>query len=132
MKLEDYEKLPDSMPVAEVLEHCKKLLDSDEAQSEVLSKLDILADRQWHTYQLPNPMLQAKLRAWLMKHWVSEDQDYLEAVLGLAYCFGLDKEIYELALVEYHGDHVAEFRKNLEMSAGDNIEPWWSMTERNA
>ena len=60
MKLEDYEKLPDSMPVAEVHEHCKKLLDSDEAQSEVLSKLDILADRQWHTYQLPNPMLQAK------------------------------------------------------------------------
>jgi hypothetical protein len=127
MKLEDYESLPDSMPAAEVHEHCMRVLSLAEAPSSVLAKLEVLADRQWHTYELPAPALQEALRGWLIRNWVSPDQDYLESVLGLAYCFGLDKELFQRALDNYTGEHAADYRQDLEMSHGENIDPWWSM-----
>ena len=132
MKLEHYEALPESLSVAEVRELTMQVISSSEAVGSALAKLDILADRQWHTYELPAPELQAALREWLIRHWVSDDQDYLEIVLGVAYCYALDKEFYQKALEAYSGDHRAEFQQIFDKSKGDTIDPWWSLRSKNA
>jgi hypothetical protein len=132
MKLEDYEALPDKLSVAEVHEYTMQILSSPMALESALAKLEILADRQWHTYELPAPELQAALREWLIRHWVSKDEWFLETVLGLAYCYALDKEFYQKALEAYSGEHLAEFQEIFNNSKGDSIDPWWSLGPRNA
>jgi hypothetical protein len=134
MNLEEYEALPDSMSHNDVHRYC--MLALNEARSEdisrTLEKLDVLSDRQWHTYESPKPEFQSQLREWLIEHWISPNQDYLESVLSLSYCFALDKDIYRRALKDYSGEHVNEFQRHLEMSDGDTIDPWWSMKNKKA
>ncbi len=122
---------PDTMSRDEVHRHCMAVLEESEKDSisVTLAKLDELADRQWHTYELPDPGLQTRLRKWLIDNWVSADQDYLESVLGLSYCFALDKELYRRALQCYKGEHLKEFQRDLEKSGGDSIDPWWSLKQ---
>ena len=131
MNLTEYEGLPDYLSRDEVHRHCMTVLVESEKDdiSVTLAKLNELGDRQWHTYELPDPALQTRLRKWLIDNWVSADQDYLESVLGLSYCFALDKELYGLALQYYTGEHLKEFQRDLEKSDGDNIDPWWSMKQ---
>lgn len=131
MNLEEYESLPDSMSRDEIYRHCMTVLEESKKEdtSVTLAKLNELADRQWHTYELPDSALQDRLSRWLIDNWVSADQDYLESVLGLSYCFALDKELYRCALANYTGNHVKEFQRSLENSVGDKIDPWWSMAE---
>ncbi len=131
MNIEEYESLPDSIEANQVHDLAMSVLSSNEAVDLVLAKLDILADRQWHTYELPNSELRQTLRKWLIQNWFSNDQEYLEEVLGLAYCFGLDKEFYQKALESYTGEHRAEFNRHLAKSEGDTIDPWWSMGKKN-
>ena len=128
----EVELLPDSMSSAEVHQYAMALLSSDESVEIILKKLDELADLQWHTYETPNSTLQLALCKWLSENWNSNSQPYLEAVLGISYCFGLDKEFYTRALALYSGEHIAEFKKNLTMSVGHSINPWWSVQMKNA
>ena len=132
MKLEDYEALPDRLSVAEVHEQTMHVLASPDSVESTLAKLEILADRQWHTYERPAPELQAALREFLIQHWVSTDEWFIEVVLGLAYCFALDKEFYQKALEAYSGEHLAEFQETFDRSKGDTIDPWWSLGPKNA
>jgi hypothetical protein len=129
MTLTEYKNLPDGMTKEEVLDLSNKCLDEAEHESvsATLEKLNILADHQWHTYELPDSMLRARLRQWLIQNWIENSQQYLESVLGLCYCFGLDKEFYAKALENYTGEHAEEFRRNFSKSDGENIDPWWSM-----
>ena len=131
MNLAEYESLPDSMSRDEIHRHCMTVLEESKKEdiSVTLAKLNELGDRQWHTYELPDSALQARLRRLLIDNWVAADQGYLESVLGLSYCFALDKELYRCALTNYTGDHLEEFQRSLENSVGDNINPWWSMAE---
>lgn len=134
MKLEEYESLPDSMSHDEIQRLCITALEESETEDipVTLAKLDQLGHRQWHTYKLPDPALQSQLRQWLIDHWASPGQEYLEAVLSLSYCFGLDKEIFGQALMCYTGEHLEEFNKDLEKSDGNDIDPWWSMKQYSA
>ena len=131
MKLEDYENLPDSMSRVEIQRYCLHALRESETESiaETLAKLEELSQRQWHTYELPDPALQRMLRQWLIDRWVSPDQAYLESVLGLSYCFALDKAIFIQALESYCGEHHQEFEQALETSQGDRLDPWASLRE---
>ena len=132
MNIEEYESIPDSISSSEVHKYTMNILTSSESVFSALSKLDIIADRQWHTYVLPSTELQAALRKWLISNWVSNSQEYMESILALSYCFGLDKELYQKALENYSGEHKAEFQKNLSKSLGKTINPWWSMERKNA
>lgn len=131
MNLEEYEKLPDYMSRDEVHRHCVTALNESEKDdiSVTLAKLHELGERQWHTYELPDAALQTRLNEWLINNWISADQDYLESVLGLAYCFALSKELYRCALQYYMGEHLSDFQRDLDKSDGDNIDPWWSMKQ---
>ena len=92
MNLEEYRALPESMSHSDIHQYCVLALNEAKSEgiSQTLAKLDVLSDRQWHTYELPQPEFQAQLREWIIQNWVSSDQDYLETVLGLSYCFALD------------------------------------------
>jgi hypothetical protein len=89
MKLIEYQNFPDGMTKEEVLDLCSMCLDEaeNESISTTLEKLNILADCQWHTYELPHSAFQARLRQWLIRNWTENSQQYLESVLGLCYCF---------------------------------------------
>ncbi len=127
--LDEYEQLPDCMTVSEVHQHCMVILDDavTDDVSLTLAKLDEMSNRQWHTYELPEATLQTRLREWLIDNWVSPDEAFLESVLGLAFCFGLDKDLFQQALRGYKGQHVGEFQQHLDESNGSSIDPWWSL-----
>lgn len=129
MSFEAYEDLPDYLEPGVVWELTERAL-RESAGEEVrltLFKLDALSDRQWHTYKLAPETLRENLRTWLIKHWQPQSEFYLEMLLGLAYCYALDKGIYVQALEQYQGRDKCEFERHLEKSAGENIDPWWSM-----
>jgi len=129
MKIQDYENLPDYMEVEELYRYCMLALDesNNEEMFTTLEKLDELGNRQWHTYELPNSDLQNRIRNWIINNW-ENSQTFLEGVLGICYCFGLDKELYIQALNGYTGVHKQEFENNLKNSTGNFINPWWSMS----
>jgi hypothetical protein len=127
----EFETLPEFMSAPQVHRYAIALLSSNEPVETILEKLNKLADIQWHTYETTNSILQEAVSDWLLKNWNSSSQFYLEAVLGISYCFGLDKELYIKALPLYLGEHFSEFKKNLDMSEGDSINPWWSMQLKN-
>ena len=134
MKLTDYEALPDAMAPEKGHRHCMSVLDESvrDDPSVTLAKLDEMSIRQWHTCESPDPALQSRLSNWLIEHWVSANQNYLESVLSLSYCFALDKEFYRCAIQNYTGEHLMEFQRDLEKSDGGNIDPWWSMKQQTA
>jgi len=128
MNLEGYENLPEGLDKDE-LQNIYTIffeeLNSDDDE-EMRAKLDILCDKQWHTYELPNDDIQEKIRTWLVNNW-REEQEYLELILGVCYCFGLDKKLYVRALDVYQGEHKSEYENDLKQSDGDFIDPYWSM-----
>ena len=131
MDLAEVEDLPDSMDRADVERVCRQLLadSAHESLSETLLKLDELADRQWHTYEEPSIELKRQLESWLRQKW-DLSSEFLETCLGLGYCFALSRSLYEAAFVLYKGEFEDEFRRNLDRSSGEFIDPYWSMRGR--
>ncbi|HZL89254.1 MAG TPA: hypothetical protein VFB96_12825 [Pirellulaceae bacterium] len=129
MQTEDLENLPDYLEPADVWRLSEQVLQesTQESVSATLRKLNVLADQQWHGYEPAPRDLRERLTRWLVQNWQSGSEEYLEAVLGLTYCYGLDKRIYREALCAYHGPFRKEFERNLERSVGENIDPWWSL-----
>ena len=125
MEIQDYEDLPDYLEVGDIHRYCMLALD-ESIQDEIsitLRKFDELGNRQWHTYVLPNCELKNRIKTWILDNW-NDSQNFLEDVLGICYCFGLDKELYIQALNGYKGIHRQEFENNLKNSSGDFIDPW--------
>lgn len=129
MKLVEYQKLPYYMDIAEVEKYCFMILQeaSLDIRSDTISKLREMCNRQWHTYTLPSSDLQVALKELLIQNWVSNTEGYLETAMVISYNFGLDKAFFAKALSLYSGRHKTQFQHDLEMSHGDNMDPWWSM-----
>jgi len=129
MQLSEYKLLPDYIEPAEVEKYCFLILQESalETVAQTLEKLNEMSDRQWHTYQLPPRELQDELKKWLIQNWTSNSSEYLESIMGLSYCFGLDKEFFSKALAYYEGRFKNGFRRDLDNSVGEFIDPWWSM-----
>lgn len=129
MQLSEYRLLPDYMKPAEVEKYCILILreSSLEVVPQTLAKLREMSDRQWHTYELPSRSLQDELKNWLIQNWTTNSDEYLESVMVLGYCFGLDKEFFQKALSLYQGKSKNEFQRGLDKSDGEFIDPWWSM-----
>jgi len=92
-----------------------------------LQKLEELGDRQWHTYELPDPQTQQEIKNWMIRNWSSPTEAWLEGTLAVIYMFALNKQLFQKALQTYTGPHKEEFEKDLLNSHSDNIDPRWSM-----
>ncbi len=128
MDIDEYEDIPDGLSKTELSTFLNIFF--QEIQTEQiensLKKLDILCDKQWHTYELPDEEVKEKIRKLLLDNLDTSDE-YLELVLSTCYCFGLDKKIFSDVLDKYHGWARNEFIEILEKSKGDNIDPYWSL-----
>lgn len=129
MSPEEIDALPDSLETDEVSRLTEQVLaaSASESPTVTLEKLSLLADRQWHTYVLPPDHVRSHLASWLMANWAPNSQEFLEKVLGISYCYGLEKDLYLRALNAYTGWARAEFESNLLHSPGTAINPWWSL-----
>lgn len=128
MQLSEYRLLPDYMKPAEVEKYCMLILreSSLETVHQTLAKLREMADRQWHTYELPGRNLQDELKKWLIQNWTTNADEYLESVMVLSYCFGLEKEFFRQALSLCQGNSRDEFQRHLDNSEGEFMDPWWT------
>ena len=129
MNIKEYDNLPESMKPKDIHAYCLQILKeaNTDTREITLGKLNILGDKQWHTYELLPMEVRIKIREWLIQNWTDNSQQYLEDVMGIAYCYALEKGIFAEALKLYRGEHKKEFEDNLANSAGDHIDPWWSM-----
>jgi hypothetical protein len=132
MRVEDYEALPDLIKPEEVETLIDVFLreEASDSPDKWRQKLDVLSDRQWHTYQRPSDDVRARLREWILKRWQDHPVFY-ELVMGTAYSFALDKPIFERALNNYHGDQRWEYLRILEGSSGETIDPYFSLKSPN-
>ena len=126
-------KYDDNISSAEIASNCQRLIAGTETISlvDTLSELDELSDLQWHTYESMDESIVEEMEKWFVSKW-TEDQGFLEALLGIGYCFGFRKEIYRKGLEAYDGEHNDEFRLNFENSNGARIDPWWSLKNQPA
>ena len=131
MNIEDYENIEDGISVEKLNSIYDVFFKETDNESQELSieKLEILSEKQWHTYENPKTEVQENLKKWLYSNWVESDE-YLELVMVVCYSFALDKDIYAKALNSYTGDYRAEFLKDIENSKGDYIDPYWSMRKQ--
>ncbi|ASF48177.1 hypothetical protein [Methylovulum psychrotolerans] len=128
MILQQYQDLPETMTkmaVAKLLADFLQAADSDTGEQNY-AKLDIIGDKQWHTYEVADADVRQKLSHWLEANW-EENQDYFDMVLGVCYCFGLEKSLFMRALQGYHGEQLWEYVQMLDNSVGKTIDPYWSM-----
>jgi hypothetical protein len=131
MNIEEYEDIADGIEVSKLLGIYDVFFKEvkHEEKDVTLKKLEILCDKQWHTYELPSSYIQSKIKEWLIENW-EINNDYLDVVLGVSYCFGLDKGLYEKALSLYKGEFFDEYKENLTNSKGVFIDPYWSMPKK--
>ena len=137
MRIEDFENLPETISLDEVDQLLISILSEASGSSlqSKLEKLEILGDKQWHTYEPPKAITRQRLKEWILKNCDNEEvapENYVEAALSLSYDFGLDKEFYRKLLAIYDGENREEFLHHLEKSSGPNIDPWWSLKEGKA
>ncbi len=125
MNVEDYEDLPDGMSLDEV-ERIFGLwyeASKNENLDTSLNKLNILGDKQWHTYDFPSDDVRDRLTVWLSEKIIDEES-MLEDALGACYSFALSKKLFESYFSRYNGEHKDEFQIYLGRSAGDFIDPY--------
>ena len=129
MELEELKNLPEGIGRRDVERLCDIVLHDSEEESiqDVLEKFGILGDKQWHTYEMAGDDLRGKIEKWLNCHWDDSSQYFLRMALSIAFRFGLDKELYKMALRSYTGELKDEYEKYLQNSAGDHIDPYWSL-----
>lgn len=131
MKIEEYRDLPEGAGKEQLKSVYVKLFEdfNKDSYEDVYKKLEIICDKQWHTSELPGKDVQEMIRNWIVNNW-TDSQKFYELVIGLCYCFGLEKELYTRALNLYHGEYKNDYEKDLEQSKGDCIDPYWSMRVR--
>lgn len=127
MDLTDYEEIPEGISQKKLVILYDKFFDESREESiyESCEKLEILSEKQWHTYKLPSMEVRNEFTAWITKNW-SNDQKYLETVLLVCYSFGLSKSVFMKAFTQYDGDSKSEFEEDLLRSDGNYMDPYWS------
>ena len=132
MQIDDYDNLPEGIGKEELSAVYDVFLrELEEDPFEVAcKKIDILCDKQWHTYDLPSVDVQIKLQRWLLDNW-RDSKEYVKLGLGVCYCFGLSKNLFRRFLDLYKGDNLWEYQNILNASVGHGINPYWSLEKSN-
>lgn len=99
----------------------------NESRSEILKKLIILSDKQYHTYTQPNIKLKEKIQKWLINNWVDNVEEFTESILIISNGFALEKIIFEKALKLIQKDKKNQWQTVLQNSDGLYINPWWDL-----
>ncbi len=129
MNIEDYNNLPETISMDELEGIYEKfIIDSRSEKIQLsLTKLSLLSDKQWHTYELPCEVVQQAVSNWLYDNWISDSGDFLATALLASYSFGLKKSIFIKALEQFAGGTKSEYQNDLDNSVGDSINPYWSL-----
>ncbi len=133
MKYEDLYEMPE-YPAPDIVEKlCFLVLDeSQEMGIDItMERIDELSDKQWHTYEWPSDILKERITCWLEENWNVASNEYFLFVLGVGYCFALNKTFFKKALDQYNGEHKKEFEDDYNNSPQDFINPWWSLGPRS-
>jgi len=96
MDIKDYENLADGIN-REELRSVYEIFFVDLAKDSyciACEKIELLCDKQWHTYELPEEAVKTKMVDWIKANW-SDNESFLKIVLLISYSFGLKKNIYE-------------------------------------
>ena len=99
----------------------------DEDPKKTLSKLGDLGDKQWHTYQELPIEYKNNIKEFLIRIWNNNDNEFLESILSISYCFALEKGFYKKAFENYSGNFKSDFERDLNASVGEFINPWWTL-----
>ncbi len=129
MNLDYYENLPETLEKTVVENLCIDFFSVSQSDSseEFLEIVDILSDKQWHTYELPSDKLASFMDCWLTKY--CEKVDYsADVVLKITYCFGLNKKFFNMVSEKYGVGELGDYQEDLSRSEGENIDPYWSMS----
>ena len=133
-----YKYLPDYLSVGELKKYFLELLGFLENTKEV--NLDIaaeslrdLADRQWHTYELIDPELAARIERWILKNWFLGSRNFVVHTLFVIGALGL-KESYDL-IKESRNEkmsmeiryEIEEFIMHKEMDGNHIEDPYFNM-----
>jgi hypothetical protein len=127
MNIEKYSDLPDAMSTSQVGEVLDIFFQDCEGDFVLrMKKLDVICDRQWHSYEEAPQHIKDRVSDWLMGSWV-ESQEFFEFVLGVCYSFGLSKVVFCRAMNGYSGGSLLWYKEVLEKSSGEFIDPYFSM-----
>jgi len=131
MNLDDYENFPEGMKKEDVKHLFTTWLSHQKTEEGniTLSKLDILSDIQWHTYESPDDDVKQFLTQWILDKLdtTTVNNELLDIMLGASYCFGLKKALFKDILKMYSGENLDEYKQNLIESKGEDIDPYWTM-----
>jgi hypothetical protein len=128
MKIFSDAELPESLTPLEIEALVDYFLSQSPTRSEteIYEAVDLLCDKQWHTYTEPTQNLKDKMARWLRLNWNDCDL-FREVAMNVCYSFALPTTIYENALRDYHGESRLEYDETLAKSTGDNINPYYSL-----
>ena len=133
MQLSEFKLLPDYLKPSEVEKYCTLIIQESSLESfdQTREKLLEMADRQWHTYELPADELRNTLKTWLIYNWTSISSENVESLLVLGHSFGLDIELFHQVLALYDGPFKDKFLQDLEHSPGSHINPYWRLRSKD-
>jgi len=128
MKLEEYENLPEGLSHEKVEKLCEDFFTNsrNNYSEEFLNIIDVLCDTQWHTYELPSNQVKALAFEWV-GGYINYPESSSDVILKVIYCFGLAKSLVFEVVKKYGDSSIDEYRKTIENSPGECIDPYWSM-----
>ncbi len=128
MELEFYENLPETLSKEDVEKLCVSFIreHTNSISDEALEKVDILADKQWHTYEYASENLKNAMSEWL-EGYCESYEFFPDIVMRVAYCFGLNKYFFEKVSEMFGDEKIDDYKEDLINSIGDYIDPYWSL-----
>ena len=110
MELEEYENFYECPTSEKMRELCNILLTDLNTDPEPIAceKIEIVADRQWNTYELAERGTRLRIEKWLVDHWTDQN-DFFEFAMVVTLNMRLRRDLYVRALKAYTGDCRSEF-----------------------
>lgn len=132
MELDEYENLPEGMSAKEVKSLWRTFLseEGDSFTQDSIEKMYIICNKQWHTYELPSAATRDAVSGWV-KRWIQTGDYDPELVARVVYSFGLEKKLLEQLIARLSDMDICDYEKDLENSAGEFIDPYWSLRSKD-
>lgn len=132
MNIDDYNDLPLGMSEEDIDRYVHIWLEDsiNDDFKMALDKLRILCNRQGDTFKVPPSKTKALLIDWLLRNWTPCDEYYITVGLSACTAFCLTKSFFMKFFSQYHGKNRWEYEQYLNMSIGDDMDPWASWRKK--